>query len=189
MLPDAARPLLPGAWWVPLRHVADARGSFTKTHAASALAALGVSFTLAEAFHSVSRRDVVRGMHFQVPPHDHDKIVQCLHGSAIDVLLDLRPGPGYGRTVSVPLRAGEPAVVVVPRGVAHGFRSLEDGTVMAYLVSTEHSPAHDAGIRWDRIGGDWGDLGPAGADGVVLSDRDRAHPAFSDVVTPFPPLA
>ena len=171
--------LLPGAFHVPLPRFADARGAFVKTFSTSMLARLGLSFQLREAFHSVSRRDVIRGMHFQVPPADHDKIVHCAGGAALDVLLDLRPGTGYGRVASVRLEAATPTLVFVPRGVAHGFRALVDDTLMAYQVSTEHSPAHDAGIRWDSFGFDWGVGTP------VVSDRDRGHPAFAGVATPF----
>lgn len=176
--------LLPGAFHVPLPRFADARGEFVKTHAVSALARLGIAFELREAFYSVSHRDVIRGMHFQTPPHDHDKIVYCADGAALDVLLDLRPGATYGAVRSVRLDATTPSLVFAPRGIAHGFRALADHTMMFYQVSTEHAPANDAGVRWDSFGFDWVQGEPFGA-APIVSDRDRAHPAFADVVTPF----
>ena len=174
--------LLPGAYYVPLSRFEDARGAFVKTHAVSALARLGLRFELREEFHSVSHADVIRGMHFQRPPHDHDKIVYCPQGRALDVLLDLRRGAGFGRAIGVTLDAEEPAMVFVPRGVAHGFKALEDNTLMVYKTSTEHSPSHDAGIRWNSFGFDW-----KLAAGVVpvLSERDRAHAALKDFDSPF----
>lgn len=162
--------LLDGALLIRAPRSQDARGAFVKTHAASALAALGVTFDFREEFHSVSRRDVIRGMHLQLPPHDHDKIVYCPHGAALDVLLDLRPGPGHGRVASVRLTPDEPAVVFIPRGVAHGFRALAEGTIMVYKTSAEHAPSHDAGVRWDSFGFDWGAGTP------VVSARDAALP-------------
>jgi dTDP-4-dehydrorhamnose 3,5-epimerase/CDP-3, 6-dideoxy-D-glycero-D-glycero-4-hexulose-5-epimerase len=171
--------LLPGAFHVPLLRLADARGEFVKTHAVTAMAALGITFELREAFYSVSHRDVIRGMHFQTPPHDHDKIVYCAGGAALDVLLDLRAGPGYGRVASVRLDAATPSLVFVPKGIAHGFRALAEHTMMFYQVSTEYAPAHDAGVRFDSFGFDWDCAEP------VLSGRDRQHPAFADVASPF----
>jgi len=175
----AAVELLPGCFYIPLSRFEDARGSFVKTHAASALARMGLRFELKEEFHSVSARDVIRGMHFQRPPHDHDKIVYCLAGRALDVVVDLRRGAGFGHTRGVTLDAHDPAIVFIPRGVAHGFKSLEDGTVMVYKTSTEHAPSHDAGIRWDSIGFDWK------CDAPVMSERDRAHPSLRDFESPF----
>lgn len=164
--------LLGGAFHIRTPRSTDARGAFVKTHAVSALAALGLAFELREEFHSLSRRDVIRGMHLQAPPHEHDKIVYCPHGAALDVLLDLRPGPGHGRVASVRLTADEPAIVFIPRGVAHGFKALVDETLMVYKTSSEHAPSHDIGVRWDSFGFDWRCAAP------VISPRDRAHPAF-----------
>lgn len=171
--------LLPGAYHVPLARLGDARGAFVKTHAVSALARLGIHFELREEFYSLSRRDVVRGMHLQLPPHDHDKIVYCPQGRALDVLLDLRKGEGYGRSRGVLLGAGEPALVFIPRGVAHGFKALEDDTLMVYKTSSEHAPTHDAGVRWDSFGFDWDCAAP------LTSERDCRHPALADFDSPF----
>jgi dTDP-4-dehydrorhamnose 3,5-epimerase/CDP-3, 6-dideoxy-D-glycero-D-glycero-4-hexulose-5-epimerase len=177
--------LLPGAWSVRLKRFEDARGSFVKTYARSAFdAALATSggepaFDWREEFYSLSNRDVVRGMHFQLPPHDHVKLVYCAAGAVLDVLLDLRAGPGYGRAASIRLDAEDPRLLVIPRGVAHGFLSLSDGSLMVYKTSTEHVPSHDAGVRFESFGFDWGCATP------VLSERDRLHPAFADFVSPF----
>lgn len=174
-----ATELLPGVLHIPLALFEDHRGSFVKTHLDSALRALGVAFTLREEFYSVSGAGVVRGMHFQRPPHDHDKIVYCPQGRALDVLLDLRRGPGYGLAASVTLTPASPSILFVPKGVAHGFKALVAGTMMVYKTSTEHVPPHDAGIRFDSFGFDWGDGAP------VLSARDAAHPALSEYDSPF----
>lgn len=172
MLMRRVRELLDGAYQIAVPCHGDERGAFVKTHAESALAALGLRFELREEFHSVSRRDVIRGMHFQREPHAHDKIVYCPFGAALDVLLDLRPGAGCGRVASLLLSPDEPAIVYIPKGIAHGFKSLADGTLMVYKTSTEHAPSHDAGVRWDSFGFDWA------CDAPIVSARDRAHPPF-----------
>lgn len=171
--------LLPGTWLYRLPRFEDLRGSFVKTYLRSALASHGVQFDLAEEFYSSSRKDVIRGMHFQLPPHDHVKLVYCPVGAVLDVLLDLRAGPGYGKVASAELSERNPGIVLIPRGVAHGFRSLSDGSVMVYKTSTEHAPAHDSGVRWDSFGFDWQCASP------VLSDRDHRHAIFSKLSSPF----
>lgn len=169
-----ATELLPGAFHLPLVRLCDARGAFVKTHALGALARLGIHFELREEFYSLSRRDVIRGMHFQLPPHDHDKIVYCPQGRALDVLLDLREGPSYGQSCGVLLDAQEPALVFIPRGVAHGFKALENETLMVYKTSSEYVPTHDAGVLWNSFGFDWSCAAP------VLSERDCRHPPLRD---------
>lgn len=174
------RDLLPGVRLVSLRRLEDARGSFVKTYSRQLFDAHGEPFDLREEFYSLSRKDVVRGLHFQVPPRAHAKIVYCAAGAVLDVLVDLRAGAGQGRVASIVLRGDAPALLVIPPGVAHGFKSLADDSLMVYKTSTEHSPEHDQGIRWDSVGFDWQ------VDAPVLSDRDRAHPALADFASPFP---
>jgi dTDP-4-dehydrorhamnose 3,5-epimerase/CDP-3, 6-dideoxy-D-glycero-D-glycero-4-hexulose-5-epimerase len=177
---DLQEEILPGVLRLRLRAHKDVRGIFVKTYAASAFTALGISFESREEFYSVSGKNVLRGMHFQLPPHDHMKMVYCLTGSVRDVLLDLRAGPGYGRSVEVALSAEDPALLVIPPGIAHGFLSLEDGTLMGYKTSTEYCPEADAGIHWDSFGHDW-QLSCA----PVTSERDARHPGLPAFVSPF----
>lgn len=180
---DPIQELLPGAWQLRLRRLDDARGSFVKTLARSSLQAAGLAFELAEEFYSVSDKDVVRGLHFQLPPHEHAKAVYCAAGSVLDVLLDLRAGPGYGRVASLTLDARQPTLLMLPPGIAHGFRSLESGSLMVYKTSSEHVPSHDAGVRWDSIDFDWGIRQP------VVSARDSQLPRLSDFHSAFGPPA
>jgi dTDP-4-dehydrorhamnose 3,5-epimerase len=172
--------ILPGVLRVSLRTHTDRRGRFVKTYVASAYAALGIPLEVEEEFYSVSGKNVLRGMHFQLPPHDHLKIVYCPVGAARDVLLDLRAGPGYGRSVEILMTAKDPAVLVIPPGIAHGFLALEDDTLMVYKTSTEYCASADSGIRWDSFGHDWRLSGSP-----VTSDRDAQHGAFCDFVSPF----
>ena len=173
------RELLPGAWLVSLRKFSDARGSFVKTFARSVFDAHGAAFDFDEEFYSVSRKDVVRGMHFQRPPHDHAKLVYCAAGAVLDVLVDLRRGPAQGRVESVVLGDHEPLALLIPSGVAHGFKALQDNSLMVYKTSTEYFPSHDAGVRWDSIGFDWDVESP------IVSERDAMHPALADFESPF----
>lgn len=176
---ELTRELLPGAWHVSLKRFDDLRGSFVKTYARSLFDSQGLNFDWREEFYSVSAKDVVRGMHFQLPPHDHAKLVFCPVGAVLDVLLDLRSGAGQGRVASVELRGDAPSVLFIPKGIAHGFKALCDQSLMVYKTSTEHVASHDAGIRWDSFDFDWGLSAP------VISARDQGHPGLSEFSSPF----
>jgi dTDP-4-dehydrorhamnose 3,5-epimerase len=171
--------LLPGAYCVRLNRFSDRRGDLVKTYMRSVFEAAGIRLDFREEYYSISSKDVIRGMHFQMPPHAHDKIVYCPVGAIEDVLLDLRAGPGYGKFRSVVFSEAEPAVVVVPTGVAHGFRSLAARSLVVSKASTEYAPQYDMGIRWDSFGFDWRCEAP------ILSDRDLAHQALADFTSPF----
>lgn len=171
---------IPGAAVEHLFHHVDARGEFVKVFQASAAREAGDDVAIAELFWSRSHRGVVRGLHFQVPPHAHTKLVTIVSGTALDVVVDLRRGsPAFGTACTIPLDAAAPVAVVVPVGCAHGFQATTDNTVVAYATSTEHAPESDCGIRWDSIGIEW----PIPA--VVTSERDGAFPALEAFESPF----
>lgn len=172
---------LPGVHLLQPKVFNDNRGDFVKTYHAQAFKDLGIEFVPVEEFFSTSRQGVLRGMHFQLPPHDHAKLVYCIRGRVLDVLLDLRKGsPTYGQSVSTELSAANHHQFFIPTGIAHGFLSLEEDSVMVYKTSTMHAPSHDAGIRWDSFGYEW----PMIIDRVV-SSRDQQFPAFKSFLSPF----
>lgn len=170
---------LPGCFVVRLRRLGDTRGCFVKTFARSVYASAGVEIDMLEEYYSVSHKGVIRGMHFQLPPYDHNKVVYCASGAVADVLLELRRGASYGKSFAITLSADDPALLIIPKGVAHGFEALTDDSLMVYKASTEYVPECDRGIRWDSFGHEWS------AEKAILSDRDRAHPAFADFCSPF----
>lgn len=179
MQPQCVGELLPGVQVFRLGRFQDARGTFVKTFVRSALEDVLTGFELREEFYSTSARDVVRGMHFQIPPHHHVKLVYCARGRVLDAVLDLRRGPGFGRAAGVTLDAETPVLLVIPAGVAHGFRSLVDGSIVVYKTNAEHVPSHDKGIRWDSFGFDWGVAQP------IVSERDASHPPLRGFDSPF----
>lgn len=171
--------LLPGCFLLRPKRVDDRRGSFVKTYHEGMCRALGVQLDIREEFYSVSRKDVIRGMHFQLPPHEHNKLVYCSHGAVRDVLLDLRKGPGYGGVASAEISAENAHLVFIPKGVAHGFVALTDEALMLYKTSTVHSPESDCGILWDSFKFDWRCALP------ILSERDANHLPLAKFVSPF----
>lgn len=171
---------LPGLLRLNYRTFRDERGAFVKTFHADLFARFGIRHQIAEEFYSASARGVIRGMHFQIPPHDHTKLVYCAHGRVLDVVLDLRRGsPTCGQWHAEVLDAEKPTALFIPRGMAHGFQSLEDGSLVFYSVSSVHHPASDCGIRWDSFGFSW----PQAVTGI--SPRDQSHPALADWTSPF----
>lgn len=171
---------LPGCMIVQTLAHDDPRGSFAKTFHADTFAAAGMRTDWREEYHSHSRVGVVRGMHFQLPPADHAKLVYCLAGEVLDVVVDLRVGsPTYRWVVAERLSADNRRGLYVPSGCAHGFASMTDNSLMLYKVTSVHSPACDAGIAWNSIGFDWPVPVP------LLSQRDERHPPLSGFNSPF----
>jgi dTDP-4-dehydrorhamnose 3,5-epimerase len=154
--------------------LADNRGSFLKLFSQSKTQTVLPDFKAKEVYITSSHRNVVRGMHFQIPPHDHGKIVVCLAGAVTDVLLDLRSGRNYGAFTTLELNSDGNNIIYIPRGVAHGFLSKAETSILAYTVETEYSVEHDRGILWNSFGYDWGITNP------ILSQRDSVHPKFAD---------
>jgi dTDP-4-dehydrorhamnose 3,5-epimerase/CDP-3, 6-dideoxy-D-glycero-D-glycero-4-hexulose-5-epimerase len=171
--------LLPNTWLIRPDKFEDLRGTFVKSLTKTMLDSLDCQFSLHEEYYSVSKKDVIRGMHFQIPPHDHIKIIYCLAGSVLDVVLDLRQGLYYGAYCSRVLDASSPSLLIIPKGVAHGFRALKADSLVVYKTSSEYDQRHDAGIMWDSFGFDWGLNSP------ILSSRDSAHTKFKNFKTPF----
>ena len=170
---------LPGVHLLQPKVFADQRGEFVKTFHSGIFADLGISFAPVEEFFSISRKDVVRGMHFQLPPHDHAKLVYCIAGAVLDVLLDLRKAsPSFGRSILVDLSGANRRLLVIPPGLAHGFLALEDESIMVYQTSSVYAPAHDSGIHWDSFGFAWPIAKP------ITSTRDEALPRLADYVSP-----
>ncbi len=158
----------------------DARGSFVKTFHESTLAATGIHFTLRESYFSLSKKDVIRGMHFQLPPHQHSKVVFCPQGAILDVIVDLRKNsPTYRQFSTHELSGTNNQALYIPEGFAHGFKSLTDDALTYYLVSSEYNKDHDTGIRYDSIGLNWG------VDAPILSARDLSFMRLEDFDSPF----
>lgn len=171
---------IPGCFVVQARVIGDARGTFVKTFHAERFDELGLRTDWREEYFSSSAKGVVRGLHFQTPPAEHAKLVFCLTGAVLDVVVDLRCGsPTYGQARGVELSAQNGRGLYLPTGCAHGFVALSDEAGMYYKVTSVHAPAQDAGIAWNSIDFDWP------VDDPALSDRDRRHPRLADFATPF----
>lgn len=158
----------------------DERGSFIKTFHVPTFESFGLCTEFVEEYYSVSAKNVVRGMHFQLPPHDHEKLIYCTTGVVLDVVVDLRKGsPTYGQYESFKLTENIANMIYIPKGMAHGFCVLSDQSTMHYKVSTIYSPQYDSGIRWDSVGVDWPASNP------IISPRDQGFLLLEDFNSPF----
>jgi len=158
----------------------DKRGTFQKIYHENEFQNNGSSMLFREQYFTSSGKGVLRGMHFQLPPHDHCKLITCLTGSVLDVILDLRKdSKTYGQTDSFILSADSGKAVFLPVGFAHGFLSLEENSGMLYNTSTVYNPSSDRGIMWNSFDYNWPIKEPN------LSDRDDNHIHFNQFKSPF----
>lgn len=161
------------------RRFEDDRGWFQETWNQRTLAASGIALDFVQDNQSLSRQaGTVRGLHLQVAPYTQAKLVRVVAGAIVDVAVDVREGsPTYGRWVSADLSAENGRQLLVPRGFAHGFRTLVSDTEVLYKVDGFYDRASERGIRFDDgdLGIDWGP--PAD---ILLSAKDRELPSFRD---------
>lgn len=157
---------------------ADERGSFTRTWCADSFAAQGIDFRPVQGNNSLTRvRGSVRGMHFQKAPKADAKIVRCTAGRIHDVIVDVRPtSPTRGQIFVNELAPSSATMLYIPAGFAHGFQTLEDNSVVEYLMGIEYVEELSDGFRYNDpvVGIRWPE--PV----TVLSPKDAAWPMLSD---------
>lgn len=154
--------------------VGDARGWFARLFCAPTLAEAGIDFRPCQISQSHNAQaGTLRGLHFQHPPHAEAKLVRCLTGRVWDVAVDIRPGsPTEGEWCALELSAQARNAVLIPKGFAHGFITLEDASELLYITDHPWTPRAEGGLRWDdpALGIAW-PVAP-----TVISERDRGHP-------------
>lgn len=178
------RPLrLSGAFEIELEPKGDRRGYFVRTYDRKIFHAHGLATEWVQENQSFSAsRHTLRGLHFQRPPHDESKLVRVLTGAMLDVLVDLRrSSPTYGEWESVELSGENLRALYVPRGFAHGFCTLTESVLVAYKHDATYAAGSEGGLMWNDpdLAIHWPVRDP------LVSNRDRAWPAFRDFKTPF----
>ncbi|GGD09626.1 dTDP-4-dehydrorhamnose 3,5-epimerase [Aquisalinus flavus] len=167
------------------RVFADNRGYFTETYNKTRFDEKAVPLGFVQDNESYSKHKyTVRGLHYQAPPYAQDKLVRVVHGSVLDVAVDVRRGsPTYGKWVSAELSAENGTQILVPAGFLHGFITLEPDTLVVYKVTALYSAEADGNVHWfsPELGIDWG----VTEDQAVLSDKDAKAPPYSEFETPF----
>ena len=163
----------------------DERGFFSEAFNAHALGSLGIGELFVQDNHSLSvDRGVVRGLHFQAPPHAQDKLIRVIRGSIFDVAVDIRVGsPTFGRHVTALLDPDNWSQLWVPKGFAHGFCTLEPHTEVLYKVTDYYARECDRGLRWDdpQLHIAW----PVASQDAILSAKDKLHPVLGELAAAF----
>ena len=159
----------------------DARGFFVESYNQQDFQqATGLDVSFVQDNHSRSSKGVLRGLHYQLPPHAQGKLVRCVRGAVFDVAVDIRQSsPTFGQWVGVELSEDNHRQFWIPPGFAHGFLTLTDTADFLYKTTAYYAPSHDRGIAWNdpAIGIDWPDLGIA----PQLSAKDQAARRLADV--------
>ena len=162
----------------------DARGYFFESYSKRRFDEVVRPIEFVQDNESMSTRGVIRGLHFQRPPFSQSKLVRCVRGAVLDIVVDIRRGsPTYGRHIAVELTGENRRQLFVPRGFAHGFAVLSDEAVFQYKCDNYYHPESEGGISIadHSLGIDWR-IDPAEA---ILSEKDLRNPMFSDFESPF----
>jgi dTDP-4-dehydrorhamnose 3,5-epimerase len=160
----------------------DSRGYFYESYNAQTFASHGLDMVFTQDNQSLSSKGVLRGLHFQNPPHAQGKLVRVISGAVLDVALDIRKGsPTYGKYHKVLLSEENKKMFWVPAGFAHGFLTLEDNTVFSYKCTNYYNKESEGSVLWNDadLNIDWGIENPS------LSEKDRMAPSFKELQTEF----
>ncbi len=171
---------LKDCWELRPRIFKDDRGSLIKTFHKDTFESLGLVTDFKEEYYSVSKKGVLRGLHFQLPPEDHVKCVTCISGRIFDVVVDLRKAsPTYKKQFTIELNSELGNMLYIPKGFAHGFYVLSEEAIFLNRTSTVYAPQCDAGIKWDSCGIQWPDNHP------ILSEKDELMIELKEFKSPF----
>ncbi len=167
---------LAGAFVIELNRKGDDRGFFARVFCSREFAEQGLVTEFVQVNNSVSaEQGTLRGMHYQQTPHQETKIVRCIRGALLDVILDLRPDSStFGENIQVELSAENRRMLYVPKGFAHGFITLQEDTEAFYFVDEYYAPESERGLRWNdpRFAIDW-PMQP-----TSVSEKDASWPDF-----------
>ncbi|UJF34269.1 dTDP-4-dehydrorhamnose 3,5-epimerase [Paenibacillus hexagrammi] len=158
----------------------DDRGFFMETYNEDILRQNNIFYNFVQDNHSLSlSKGILRGLHYQIAPKAQAKLIRVIAGAIFDVVVDIRQNsPTFGDWMATILSKENKQQLLVPKGFAHGFCTLEPNTEVQYKVDEFYSSAHDRGIRWNdpNIGIDWPVVNP------ILSERDKYHPLLVDAI-------
>ena len=167
---------LPGAYLIELERVEDSRGFFARSFCVDEFARHCLNAPIAQCNVSYNKKaGTLRGMHYQIAPHEEIKLVRCTMGAIHDVILDLRrESKTWGCWYQIELTAENRKALYVPKGFAHGFQTLSDNSEVLYQMSELYHPESARGVRWDDPAFEitWPLADP------ILSDRDRSYLLF-----------
>lgn len=168
---------IPGVVVVELEKREDARGYFARAWCEKEFAQHNLPTFVQTNMSLCRQRGVIRGLHYQLPPHSEAKYLRCIRGAIFDVSVDLRPGsPTFKQWFGVELTAENKKAVIIPEGLAHAYQSLSEDAEVIYSTSCAYTPGAERGLRWNdpafKI--DWPIKNP------IVSDKDMKWPDWKD---------
>ncbi|MFC1488305.1 dTDP-4-dehydrorhamnose 3,5-epimerase [Thermodesulfobacteriota bacterium] len=174
---------LEGTFAISLKPMEDERGYFMRTYDESIFKNHGLNLAWVQENQSLSKhKGIIRGLHFQKPPHSETKLVRVAKGAILDVFMDLRKGSKtYGKWDAIELSEENQQMVYIPKGFAHGFCTLSEESLVLYKVDNFYTPEAEGGLRWNdnTLGIDWPVKDP------LVSPKDQKLGLFKDFVSPF----
>ncbi len=180
---EATSTRIEGVMMLRPRLFEDDRGTFCETWNHAAFEdAVGEPVSFVQCNESMSNKGVLRGLHFQMPPHAQGKLVRVVRGRVLDIAVDLRKNSAtFGQHMAAELSADNCWQMWLPPGMAHGFLALEDDTVFSYMCTEFYHPGSEQSLQWNDplLGIDWGMEAPS------VSAKDAQAGAFSDFESPF----
>lgn len=153
----------------------DHRGVFIKQYSYKEETSFSLNFYAEESFTTISKKNVLRGMHCQTGVASHKKIITCLKGSIVDVVVDIRKNSTqFNKPLAFKLCEKKDLSLYIGIGYAHGFLALEEGTIVQYITSKGYKSSLDNGVNWESINFDWPINKP------IISERDKNLPNIHD---------
>jgi len=170
---------LKGAYIIQPKPISDERGFFARSWCIREFGSFGLETRLVQCNISYNRKKgTLRGLHYQAPPFEEDKLVRCTRGAIHDVIVDLRrKSKSYGKHIGVTLTSENRTMLHIPKGFAHGFLTLEDDSEVHYQMSEFYAPECARGYRWDDPS--FGIVWPGEV--RVISEKDRSYPDFDSM--------
>lgn len=169
-----------GAYLIDIEPFQDTRGFFSRVYCNDQFSALNLETVWLQCSISFNRRQgTLRGLHYQIAPHEETKQVRCTRGAIFDVIVDLRPQSStFGHHFSVTLTEDNRRTLYIPAGLAHGFQTLVDDTEVYYQISARYVPEAARGICWNdpALGIEWPITAP------IMNDRDKTFPNFNAIL-------
>lgn len=172
--------VIPGCFILKPKVHKDKRGSLVKIFNSKVFKNLNLETNFLEEYFSFSIKNTLRGLHFQSPPHEHVKVVSCVQGEVLDVLIDLRKGsPSFNKVIDLIISDYNNNIIYIPKGVAHGFFVLSENAILLYNTTTSYNVYADKGIKWSSIPFKWPNNCP------IISERDQNLVELNKFVSPF----
>lgn len=161
--------------------ISDRRGAFQKIFNESSFKDSKLRTDFKEFYYSISHKNVIRGLHFQIPPHEHVKLVFVTRGEILDVVIDIRKNSlTYGHVFSIILNDFKEQALYIPEGFAHGFLSLKYDTIVNYMQTSVYNKDSDTGILYKSIDFGWNNV-----QSPIVSERDQSFISFEQFKSPF----